>query len=208
MKKILLSSILCMMFSAPAFAGYGTPVEGGYLRDGSGNVVKSGTGLCIITSATFSPEAECGDVIQQHKPKLDEAPKPKLIPMPETNIHDVEAVGIVLQSSFLFKFDSAKLSKEGEEALTKQVVAVNPHTVEIIGHTDQLGTQIYNLKLSKKRAESVKAFLVSQGIDEKTITTIGMGETQLLCEEKHPKKSSACSEKNRRVEIKATTFNK
>lgn len=205
MKKILLSSILCMMFSASASASN----QPGYLTDGNGAVVKSGFGLCWNTSATKVPNVECGDIIEQEPKQLEKLVKPQLIPMTsERNIADAETVGIVLQSSLLFKFDSAKLSKVGEETLLKQVVGVNPNAVEIIGHTDQIGTQRYNLKLSKQRAESVKLFLVSKGISESIITTTGMGETQLLCEEKHPKKSSACSEKNRRVEIKTSTFNK
>ncbi len=203
MRKILLSSILCMMFSAPAFA------QVGYLTDNSGSVVKSGFGLCWNTSASNTPNAECGDVIEQPKKVVEELPKPQVIPVTKQNsIADTEVVGIVLNSSLLFKFDSAQLSKAGEEILNKEVVKVNPYSVEIIGHTDQLGTQQYNLKLSKKRAESVKAFLVSKGIDESSIKTTGMGESKLLCEEKHPKKSSECSTKNRRVEIMTTTFNR
>jgi OOP family OmpA-OmpF porin len=200
MKKLLIASMLSVVCSASAFA------QDGYLTDSSGAVVKSGSGLCWNSKATFAPRSECGDIIEQPK-KVEELVKPQVLPGIERKIGEMEAVGITLQSSLLFKFDSAQLSKAGEEALDKQVVALNPTSVEIIGHTDQIGTQKYNLKLSKKRAESVKSFLVSKGIDEKIITTTGMGETQLLCTEQHPKKSSACSEKNRRVEIKTTTFN-
>lgn len=202
MKKILLSSILCMMFSAPALA------QTGYLTDSSGSVVKSGFGLCWNTSATKIPNVDCGDVIEQPKPQqVVELVKPQLIPV--TPVQQInEAVGIELNAELLFKFDSSKLSKSGEEILTEKVVAVNPYQVKIIGHTDQIGTQKYNLRLSQQRAESVKAFLISKGIEEKTITSTGMGETQLLCEEKNPKKSSECSTKNRRVEIITNTFNK
>jgi OOP family OmpA-OmpF porin len=204
MKKILLTPILCMMLSSGAFA----QSEPGYLTDSSGNVVKSGFGLCWNTSATKVPNVDCGDVLVVEQPKVvAQLPVPQVIPV-ERSIRDIEAVGIVLNSSLLFKFDSAQLSKAGEEIINKEVVAVNPYSVEIIGHTDQLGTQKYNLKLSQARAESVKNFLVSKGIKEDSIKAVGMGETKLLCEEKNPKKSSDCSTKNRRVEIMTTTFNK
>lgn len=203
MKKILLTPILCMMLSSGAFA----QSEPGYLTDSSGNVVKSGFGLCWNTSATKIPNVDCGDVLVKEQPKVvEQLPQPQVIPVTTQEIRVKEAVGIVLNSSLLFKFDSAHLSTAGEELLNKEVVSLNPHSVEIIGHTDQIGTQRYNLKLSQARAASVRKFLVSNGIAEGSITASGMGETQLLCEEKNPKQSSECSTKNRRVEIKASTL--
>ena len=50
-------------------------------------------------------------------------------------------------------------------------------------------------------------FLILKGLDSHKITTLGLGETNLVCEEKNPKKSSECAAQNRRVEI-TTQFTK
>jgi OOP family OmpA-OmpF porin len=65
------------------------------------------------------------------------------------------------------------------------------------GHTDSIGTERYNQKLSERRAAAVKAYLVSKGIPASKITTIGKGETQPVA----TNKTAAGRQKNRRVDI-------
>lgn len=80
-----------------------------------------------------------------------------------------------------FKFDSDELVPESETTLrhVADVLKKYPKAkVEIQGHTDSLGKALYNEFLSKRRAESVKKFLVSQGIDASRLNTIGYGETK------------------------------
>jgi outer membrane protein OmpA-like peptidoglycan-associated protein len=69
--------------------------------------------------------------------------------------------------------------------------------LEIIGHTDNIGSEFYNLELSKKRAKSVANFLIAEGIDSKRIKYQGKGMT-------YPKADNSTQEgrdKNRRVEF-------
>lgn len=67
----------------------------------------------------------------------------------------------------------------------------------LIGHTDNVGTESDNLILSKKRAEAVKNYLVSKGVDSSNITTIGKGETEPLVSNE----TEQGRKKNRRVEF-------
>ena len=67
----------------------------------------------------------------------------------------------------------------------------------ISGHTDSIGTDAYNQKLSERRAAAVKDYLVSKGIASSKITTIGKGETQPVA----TNKTKEGRQKNRRVDI-------
>ena len=198
MKKLLLASMLSALCVAPAFAG---PSDGGYLTDGSNRVVKSGSGLCFNTKADFVPDTECGDVIE-HPKKIELPVKPKLLPgLVEAVKHEVKQQKIVISPEVLFGFDSIKLTKAGQEVLLKEVVSVNPIKVEVAGHTDAIGSGRYNQKLSQKRANAVQEYLVANGIAADKIIANGFGETNLICEEKNPTKTSKCSAQNRRVEV-------
>jgi len=65
------------------------------------------------------------------------------------------------------------------------------------GHTDSIGTEAYNQKLSERRAAAVKEYLVSKGIPSAKITTIGKGKTQPVA----TNKTKEGRQKNRRVDI-------
>ena len=71
------------------------------------------------------------------------------------------------------------------------------------GHTDRIGSAEYNQKLSKQRADAVRDYLVSKGVDRTKIETIGMGEKQpvVQCNQKEMKALIACLQPNRRVEV-------
>ena len=69
--------------------------------------------------------------------------------------------------------------------------------IHVEGHTDRIGTQEYNQKLSERRADAVKAYLVSKGVEKNRVYTEGKGEKQPVADNK-TKEGKA---KNRRVEI-------
>jgi OOP family OmpA-OmpF porin len=77
--------------------------------------------------------------------------------------------------------------------------------VLVTGHTDRIGTTKYNQKLSERRADAVRDYLVSLGIARDKIETLGMGETQplpgVVCNQKQLKALIACLAPNRRVEV-------
>ena len=100
----------------------------------------------------------------------------------------------------LFDFDKAVLKPEGKaklDDLVGKVKGINLEVVIAVGHTDSVGAAGYNQKLSVKRAEAVKAYLVSKGIEKNRVYTEGKGLTQPVADNK-TKEGRA---KNRRVEV-------
>jgi OOP family OmpA-OmpF porin len=81
--------------------------------------------------------------------------------------------------------------------LVGKVKGINLEVIIAVGHTDSVGSDVYNQKLSVKRAESVKAYLVSKGIEKNRIYTEGKGEKQPVADNK----TTEGRAKNRRVEI-------
>jgi outer membrane protein OmpA-like peptidoglycan-associated protein len=140
------------------------------------------------------------------KPPSPVAPAPAPAPVAAAPAPRVQR--ITLDSKVLFDFDKAVLRPEGREAIDKQVVARLPsinklEVVLVTGHTDRLGTDAYNQKLSERRADAVRDYLVTKGVDKAKIETIGMGEKQpvVQCDQKNMKQLIDCLQPNRRVEV-------
>jgi OOP family OmpA-OmpF porin len=99
-----------------------------------------------------------------------------------------------------FDFDKSVIKPEGKaklDDLADKVKAINLEVIIAVGHTDSVGSDGYNQKLSMRRSQAVKAYLVSKGIDKTRIYTEGKGEKQPVADNK-TKDGRA---KNRRVEI-------
>jgi OOP family OmpA-OmpF porin len=110
------------------------------------------------------------------------------------------ATKVTYAADAFFDFDKAVLKPEGKAKLDDLVGKVKDISLEVIiavGHTDSTGTDEYNQKLSVKRSEAVKAYLVSKGIEKNRVYTEGKGEKQPVADNK-TKEGRA---KNRRVEI-------
>ena len=90
---------------------------------------------------------------------------------------------ITLAAKALFDFDKAVLKPEGKAAIDNEVIAklkdvAKLELVLVTGHTDRIGSQAYNQKLSERRANAVRDYLVSKGVARDKIETLGMGKTQ------------------------------
>lgn len=102
-----------------------------------------------------------------------------------------------------FDFDSAMLKPSADANLRPVVEFASKYPdadMEVVGHTDEVASEAYNLKLSEKRAAAVKNWLVKNGVNAKRITTKGMGKTQPVASNK-TKEGRA---QNRRVEVHYT----
>jgi outer membrane protein OmpA-like peptidoglycan-associated protein len=105
-----------------------------------------------------------------------------------------------------FEFGKSDIKKESYPFLDKLADTLNTAknwTLEIQGHTDDRGSDDFNMKLSKSRADSVKNYLITKGVFLDSITAIGFGESKPLV----PNNSDANREKNRRVEFRITKPN-
>ncbi|WP_345972989.1 OmpA family protein [Sulfurimonas diazotrophicus] len=121
---------------------------------------------------------------------IKEVPKPVIIKKPTERV--------VLASDTLFDFDKSNVKAEGDAAL-KQLsgrLQKNDRLV-VVGHTDSVGTEVYNMKLSQRRANAVRSRLITLGISPRMIETRAMGESQPVATNATDEGRTA----NRRVEI-------
>jgi OOP family OmpA-OmpF porin len=122
---------------------------------------------------------------------------------------------IVLSANVLFAFDRrglADLLPEGRGQLDQLVarldrVYARVDRLELTGHTDRLGTEAYNARLSTDRAETIKAYLQQQGV-KVDIVALGRGAaeplTHVTCAQRTQAALAKCLQPNRRVEISIT----
>jgi OOP family OmpA-OmpF porin len=125
-----------------------------------------------------------------------EAPKPK--PAPEKPKPVAEKV--TFAADVFFDFDKSVIKPEGKsklDDLSSKLKGINLEVVIAIGHADSIGSDAYNQRLSVRRAESVKAYLVSKGVESNRVYTEGKGEKQPVADNK----TRDGRAKNRRVEI-------
>ncbi|MBP9904568.1 MAG: OmpA family protein [Rhodoferax sp.] len=128
------------------------------------------------------------------------APAAAPTPAPAPKPAPVAATKVTYAADAFFDFDKAVLKAEGKaklDDLVAKVKGINLEVIIAVGHTDSVGGDPYNQKLSVKRSEAVKAYLVSKGIEKNRVYTEGKGEKQPVADNK-TKDGRA---KNRRVEI-------
>lgn len=122
------------------------------------------------------------------------AAAPVVAPVP------VAATKVTYAADAFFDFDKSVLKPAGKaklDDLIAKVKGINLEVIIAVGHTDSVGSDAYNQKLSIKRSEAVKAYLVSKGIEKNRVYTEGKGEKQPVADNKTKDGRS----KNRRVEI-------
>ena len=198
-------ALSCAVFALAAGSAYGdfTP----NLQDSAGHAVRDGSGHCVVTSGVVLPE--CAGVPAAPMPAAPAAPSEPATPAAPEAPAPVEPAkpapssvrqSVVIQADALFDFDKSVVRPDGKRAIDEALGKLNGVDLEMViatGHTDSIGTERYNQKLSERRAAAVKAYLVSKGIPASKITTIGKGETQPVA----TNKTAAGRQKNRRVDI-------
>jgi OmpA-OmpF porin, OOP family len=125
----------------------------GYVTDGSGQIVKTGSDLCLRTSQ-WTPELAvkgCDPVVEKR------------------------ATPVTLSGDVLFAFDSAVLTPAGKRALDALVPQVGGNVL-VVGHTDRIGAAAYNRSLSEQRAQSVARYLSVAA--KASYAVSGVGSTQ------------------------------
>ncbi len=128
------------------------------------------------------------------------APAPAAAPAAAAVVPPPAATKVTYAADAFFNFDKSVLKPEGKaklDDLVSKVKGINLEVIIAVGHTDSIGSDAYNQKLSVRRSEAVKAYLVSKGIEKNRVYTEGKGEKQPVADNK-TKEGRA---KNRRVEI-------
>jgi len=200
--KLILAASAVASFSAAAQENIQANAPySGYVQDSRGAVVRSGTGLCVHTGYWTPADATvvgCDGMVAKAAPAPApaapaQAPAPAPVPAPVSE-------KVTFAADTFFDFDKAVLKADGKsklDDLAAKLQSMNLEVIVAVGHTDSVGTDAYNQKLSVRRAEAVKGYLVSKGIEANRVYTEGKGEKQPVADNK----TAAGRSKNRRVEI-------
>jgi len=217
-QKLLMSLIAAASLSVFATSTMAQDNTAGYWESqqapAGSNVWKNSTGLCW-RSGFWTPASatkECDPDLFKEEP----APAPRVeapAPAPQVEAPVVkpapEVVKITLASTALFDFNKAVLKPTGRKAIDSEVLnklksLQSFELVVVNGYTDNIGTDKYNQRLSERRANAVRQYLVSQGIKPEQIQAKGLGEADPVakCDGVKPRaKLIACLAPNRRVEV-------
>ncbi len=199
--KLLVGSVAAAaLASGPALAqtvNVATDSQGVPVRDSSGN--------CVLSSGIPHPDCQPKKDAPAPKPSAPAAPGAPAKPASPTAPAGKPAPAsmkqtIVIQADALFDFDKSVVRPDGKKSIDDAMAKLAGVDVEMViatGHTDSVGTDAYNQKLSERRAAAVKAYLVSKGMPSSKITTIGKGESQPVA----TNKTKEGRQKNRRVDI-------
>jgi OOP family OmpA-OmpF porin len=172
--------------------------------------------LAFLGACATEPEKPAPQPAPVAKPAA--APQPQAVPAPppvqsakpEPKPEAPKKPAIVnLASTELFEFNKAVLTKEARVKLDSEVVAKLGDLREVKyiivnGHADRLGSSEYNQKLSEKRADAVRAYLVSKGVGADKVETLGFGKTlpvKSCPDQKERKGLIECLSPNRRVVV-------
>jgi OmpA-OmpF porin, OOP family len=206
-------SSLCLLFSSwflCAASASAEPVEG-YVTTTFGGVAKNGFGGCVRMMAWTAESAVegCDGFVVKTKavaaPAVVAVPAavPAFVPAPapQVSVTPKVARSVDLRSDALFAVNSAELKAEGQPAIDNVLTRIRGlkglKSVTIVGHTDSTGWVDHNRKLSERRAQSVKAELVKNGVDPALITAAGVGARNPIAHNTTPEGRA----KNRRVTI-------
>src|SRR5471032_691517 len=214
--------------TSPPFAPVTTDLKApspksAYVQDARGVIVRDPFGLCWRTGYWTPADAvpgcdvplcvepeklENGKCVAPPPPPVAPAPAPAPAATPApVPVPVPTAQKVSFAADAFFDFDKAVLKPEGKAKLddvTSKLGSINLEVIIAVGHTDSVGSDEYNQKLSVRRAEAVKAYIISKGVEANRVYTEGKGEKQPVADNK----TAEGRAKNRRVEIEVVGTSK
>ena len=205
---------IAMLLASVAVAGSavaaGSTTASDNWRSGHGNLQwKNGDGTLCWRDANWTPATAAPGCDGAIVPAAPVAPRaaapapaaaPAATPAPAAAAPATVATKVTFAADAFFDFNKSLVKPEGKAKLDDLVGKIKDINLEVIiavGHTDSVGSDAYNQKLSVRRSEAVKAYLVSKGIEKNRVYTEGKGEKQPVADNK----TAEGRAKNRRVEI-------
>jgi OOP family OmpA-OmpF porin len=203
---------MAMLFASAALVTAAGAQTNDNWKNGSNELQwKNGTNeLCwrdaSWTPATAAPGCD-GAIVKVAAPARAPAPapapavvKPPVAAPAAARVPATVATKVTYAADAFFDFDKSVIKPEGKaklDDLVGKIAGINLEVIIAVGHTDAVGSDSYNQKLSVRRSEAVKAYLVTKGIEKNRVYTEGKGEKQPVADNK----TSEGRAKNRRVEI-------
>lgn len=197
---------ICSLIGGLVGGGLGAIESGGWAAGGAALGLLTGGLICYAQDGdededgVFDRRDHCPDT--PANTPVDNRGCP--IPQYPATVKPVEPQSEVItlsdQGDVLFAFDSAQLTPAAQEqllGLMDKLKNADVLSIKVVGHTDSQGTDAYNQSLSERRASSVAAFLLEQGLAPDKLTSQGMGESQPVADNA----SEEGRAKNRRVEL-------
>ena len=209
---------LAMVLASAALATAASAQSVDNWRNGTGQAWKNGSNELCWRDANWTPAtaaAGCDGAIAAPAPApapRAAAPAPAPAPAPAAAAPraaapaarpappPAAATKVTYAADTFFDFNKSVLKADGKaklDDLAGKVKAINLEVIIAVGHTDSAGSDAYNQKLSVKRADAVKAYLITKGIEKNRVYTEGKGEKQPVADNK----TDAGRSKNRRVEL-------
>jgi OOP family OmpA-OmpF porin len=187
--------------SPAASQGYWVDGRGGVLTDAYNLCWRAGSWTPALATAECDPELvpRAAPPPPPPPPAAKPAPPPPPPPPPAAKPAPAPAPKpamktLTVQSTELFEFDKATLTADAKNKLDQELVGrlkefESIKLIIVSGYADRIGDQQYNQKLSERRAETVKAYLVSKGVNGNLVETIGFGKTLQIksCPDPSPK---------------------
>jgi len=207
MKKL---NKVAMLFASAALATAAGAQTIDNWKNGTNELVwKNGTNELCWRNSNWTPATAAPDCDGAIKP-MAAAPAPAVVvPAPvvvppvaaaPVPVAPPVATKVTYAADAFFDFDKSVLKPEGRaklDDLISKIQGINLEVIIAVGHTDSVGSDAYNQKLSIRRSEAVKAYLVTKGIERNRVYTEGKGEKQPVADNK----TAEGRAKNRRVEI-------
>ncbi|WP_348756276.1 outer membrane protein OmpA [uncultured Aquincola sp.] len=210
MKKLNTVAVLfaSVALAAPLSTAFAQAQTNDNWRASDGTVWKNGTNELCWRDANWTPataDPSCDGALKPAAapapaPAPAAAPAPAPAPRPAVVPPAPVSEKVTYAADTFFDFDKSTLKPEARaklDDLVSKTGGINLEVIIAVGHTDSVGTDAYNQKLSVRRAEAVKTYLASKGIEKNRVYTEGKGEKQPVADNK----TAEGRAKNRRVEI-------